>query len=223
LLPFNQNPKTHKISAGRSTLPNKQVLYLGGLCFIAFMAEGSMLDWSAEYLHSNLDYEASLAGIGYALFSIAMAIGRFIGDRLIQRFGSMQIFQIGSLVAASGFLIVVNLNWGYLELLGFCLIGLGASNVVPILFSSSGRLPEISSNTALTTVTTCGYVGLLLGPALIGFLAQATNLSFALAAIAFLLIAIGTLGRAAIPATMKAVRQSVRTSTTQTTKTASGT
>ena len=111
-----------------------------------------MLDWSAEFLRSSLHYEASLAGIGYALFSIAMACGRLTGDKLIQRFGIFAVFQAGSLIAASGFLVVVNAGWGYVELLGFCLIGIGAANVVPILFSASGRLPTTSPSYALTVV-----------------------------------------------------------------------
>lgn len=199
LLPFTPKPQISKTENKKLIIPNNHVLILGGLCFIAFMAEGSILDWSAEYLRSNLNYEASRAGIGYALFSIAMATGRFMGDRLIRQFNPTQIFQIGSLLAASGFLIIVNVTWGYFELIGFCLIGLGASNIVPILFSSSGKLSNISSDTALTIVTTFGYMGLLLGPVFIGFLAQLTSLSTALTVIAFLLITIG-LYKKAIPA-----------------------
>lgn len=176
-----------------------QLLFLGSLCFIAFMVEGAMLDWSAEYLRSILHYDPSMAGLGYALFSIAMASGRFFGDRLINHFGTLRVYQMGSVLSASGLLIIVNFSLGYAELLGFALIGLGASNIVPILFGNTGKIPQVSSNYALTIVTTFGYLGLLFGPALIGFVAQATTLSFAFVGLALLMVSIGYCGRFAFP------------------------
>lgn len=164
-----------------------QVLMLGALCFIAFMAEGAMMDWSAEYLHSHLDY-ASLSGLGYALFSIAMAFGRFIGDDLRKKWGSNITFQMGIFLASTGFILVA-FPFYYLEIVGFILIGLGASNTVPILFGSSG------SSGALTLITTCGYLGLLFGPAMIGLLSEATSLSFAFFTIALFLCASGIFGK----------------------------
>lgn len=183
---------------GKFVLPEFKILFLGILCFIAFMAEGAMLDWSAEFLRSVLHYDVSIAGIGYAIFSIAMASGRLFGDKLIEKFGILAVFQMGSWLAASGFLVVTYLSWGYGELMGFCLIGLGASNIVPILFSSSGKFPSSSSSYVLTIVTTLGYVGMLGGPAFIGFLAQATSLSFAFACLSLLLLGVGMSGRKAL-------------------------
>jgi predicted MFS family arabinose efflux permease len=177
--------------------PDRSIVFLGTLCFIAFMAEGAMLDWSAEYLHGHVGYEVSDAGIGYAVFSIFMAIGRFIGDRTIKQFGNIAIFQAGCLLSAAGLFGIVALH-GY-ELIGFGLIGLGASNVVPILFSSTGAFTHVAPSYALSIVTTCGYIGILLGPALIGFIAEASNLSIAFAAVAALLAAIGLTGKSAIP------------------------
>ena len=117
----------------RFAFPGFNVIILGMMCFIAFMSEGSMLDWSAEFLRSSFGYNPAVAGIGYALFSISMAFGRLIGDRLIERFGMMVVFQFGSFLAASGFAILVYPAFYYGELIGFCMIGLGASNIVPIL------------------------------------------------------------------------------------------
>lgn len=197
LLPPQKNDR-EAAQGWKFSFPGSKVLFLGMICFISFMAEGSMLDWSAEFLHSVLDYAPDSAGIGYALFSIAMALGRYFGDRLIGRWGNFAVFQTGSLIAAGGFLIVVSLGYGYLELLGFCLIGFGASNIVPILFSSTGRLSAKTSSAALTIVTTFGYAGTLAGPAFIGFLAQATTLSFAFLSLSFLLIIVGFSGRRVI-------------------------
>lgn len=176
------------------SFPELKALFLGLICFISFMAEGSMLDWSAEFLRSVLAYDPANAGIGFAIFSIAMAIGRFYGDRIIHLMGNQWVFQMGCFLAAIGFVVVVFLDWGYTGLLGFLLIGLGASNIVPILFSSVGRL-QASSSFNLTIVTTCGYLGMLLGPAFIGFIANATTLSFAFLCLSILLISIGSTSR----------------------------
>lgn len=172
-----------------------RIILLGVMCFIAFMAEGSMLDWSAEFLRSTLHYDPAYAGIGYALFSIFMALGRLTGDKLIGTWGIFTIFRTGSLISACGFLAVNYLQWGHAQLLGFCLIGFGSSNMVPILFSTSGKLGNSSSDYSLTIVTSIGYVGMLIGPAFIGFIAEMTNLTFAFAGIAFLLVGVGLTGR----------------------------
>lgn len=171
------------------------IFLLGMCCFISFMAEGSMLNWSAEFLHSSKEYPRTYAGIGYALFSIAMAFGRLMGDRIIAAFNKYFIFQTGCWTAGCGFLIIVYFNIWYSELLGFCLIGLGISNIVPILFSSAGKI----SNSALPLVTSLGYIGGLVGPGVIGFLAQFTSLSFALGSLSILVIAMGLCGRFAVP------------------------
>lgn len=164
---------------------------LGALCFIAFMAEGCMLEWSAEFLRSSLHYSTSHAGIGYALFSVAMATGRFLGNRVIGRLGPSLTFRMSSLLAAGGFIILVTSLWPYAELIGFVMIGLGASNIVPILFSSSGKLQIMAPHSALAIVTSFGYAGLLMGPPLVGFVANSFSLAIALGGVALLLFFIG--------------------------------
>ena len=94
--------------------------------------------------------------------------------------------------------MVVSLHWAYLEFLGFSLIGFGAANVVPILFGSSGKIPRVSSSSALTVVTTFGYVGCLIGPAFIGFIAKFFSLHFAFMMVAIFLVFIGFIGKKAI-------------------------
>lgn len=199
LLSADAKPKGESEKKRFST-PHPTLLFLGAICFISFMAEGSMLDWSAEYLRSVRAYDPSIAGIGYALFSIAMAFGRLVGDQLISRSGIIKVFQRGCFLAAAGFFLVVYPWFLHGELLGFCLIGFGASNIVPILFSVSGRIPDTNAGHTLTIVTTLGYTGGLIGPAFIGFLAEATSLSLALATLAICLIAVGTFGKRVIPA-----------------------
>jgi predicted MFS family arabinose efflux permease len=163
-------------------VPRPIVLLLGALCFISFLAEGAVLDWGAVFLRDVRRVDVSLAGVSYGLFSVAMAAGRFAGDRITHAFGSRRVLRFGSAVAGVGFLMTAGLPSTAGSLLGFVLIGLGASNVVPVLFSASGRVPDVPAGIALATVTTIGYAGLLLGPALVGFLAQTTSLPIAFAA-----------------------------------------
>lgn len=173
----------------RFAMPHRVVLVLGALCFISLLAEGAMLDWSAVFLREFRGFDAAVAGIGYAGFSVAMALVRLVGDRVVSRIGSVLTVRLGAGVAAAGFLLAALVAWPPAALIGFVLVGFGAANIVPVMFGAAGRLPGASPEISLATVTMLGYAGLLSGPALIGFLAQASNLPTALAAVAGLLLA----------------------------------
>lgn len=168
--------------------PRGIVLLLGLLCFISFLAEGSMLDWSAVFLRDFRGVSPASAGFGYAIFSVAMALGRLTGDRTIARFGPVLTVRIGATIAAAGFLLAATVPWAAAALIGFVLVGLGAANIVPVMFGAAGRLPGVSPGISIATVTTLGYAGLLSGPALIGFLAHASSLAIALAVVGGLLL-----------------------------------
>lgn len=187
----------NKVLQEKCTTAQESMLSIALVCFIFFLIEGSMLDWSGVFLRDIHGYDMTIAGIGYAAFSVAMASGRFIGDWLVQRFGPSNIVQKGSLVAASGLLVCVT-AWDYGVLLGFLLIGLGAANVVPVLFSAAGKTSQTSAGVALAMVTTMGYAGLLLGPVLIGFIAHWTNLSCAFTCASLLLMAVALSTKAVI-------------------------
>ena len=176
-------------------LPRGLLLLVGMLCFVIFLAEGSMLDWSALLLRDFRGTAAASAGIGYACFSVAMAIGRLTGDRLVARLGPVWTVRAGAALAAIGFLTAALLPWEATALLGFVLVGLGAANVVPVMFSAAGRLPASAPAVSIAAVTTLGYAGLLLGPALIGFVAHATTLPAALACVAALLLLVAASAR----------------------------
>lgn len=167
--------------------PRGAVLFIGLLCFISYLAEGAMLDWSAVFLKFSRGYEESIAGFGYSVFSISMAIGRMSGDKWNEYFGPARMLQLAGIVSGLGYLLAVLLPWGVAGFVGFIMVGLGAANIVPILFSIAGRLPNIPPRIALSSITTLGFSGLLLGPALIGFVAEATTLPIALAGVAALL------------------------------------
>lgn len=180
-------------------LPGTLVILLGLLCFVSFLAEGSMLDWSAVFLRDFRGVDASSAGIGYACFSIAMAAGRLTGDRVVAGLGPVWAVRVGACVAALGFLLATAVAWPGAALLGFVLIGLGASNIVPVMFSAAGRVPGQSPAISIATVTTLGYAGLLTGPALIGFIAHASSLPIALSVVAGLLILVAASARVVRP------------------------
>ena len=165
-------------------VPKPAVLLLGGLCFLSFLGEGAVLDWSAVFLREQRHVDVSLAGMGYAAFSVAMTICRFTGDAATHRFGPRQVLRIGGALAAGGFLAVALVPSTFAALAGFVIIGIGAANIVPVLFSGAGHVPGVPPGIALATVTTIAYTGLLLGPALIGFVADATSLP-----VAFVLVA----------------------------------
>ena len=165
-------------------VPKAAVLLLGALCFLSFLGEGAVLDWSAVFLREQRQVDVSLAGMGYAAFSVAMTICRFTGDAVTHRFGPRPVLRVGGALACAGFLAVALLPSTLAALAGFVLVGIGASNLVPVLFSGAGRVPGVPPGIALATVTTIAYIGLLLGPALIGFVADATSLQ-----VAFVLVA----------------------------------
>ena len=180
----------HKIESGTFVLPKGPVLVLGLMCFIVFLAEGSLLDWSAVFLQFSRNFDPSLSGIGYAAFSVAMAVMRLTGDGIIHRLGSAKVVLYGSLLAATGFLIAVIAPWAIAAIIGFVLVGLGAANVVPVFFTAAGRIPNVPPSVALPAVTTLGYAGQLAGPAMIGFIAEVTSLPVALGFVGALLFVV---------------------------------
>jgi len=187
--------RQHQSGSPLFVLPRGWVLFLGTLCFILFLAEGAILDWGALFLTSVRDLPASQAGLGYAVFSIAMTIGRLTGDRIVNACGSALILLLGSLCAAAGILLAVSINDARVTLLAFLLIGFGASNTVPILFSAAGKQETMPASLAISAMTTIGYAGILAGPALIGFVSQWFGLTTAFSAIAMLLLAVAASAR----------------------------
>ncbi len=176
-------------------LPHAAAWLLGLLCCVSFLAEGSMLDWSAVFLRDVRGVPEASAGFGYACFSGAMVLGRLLGDRVITRFGAVWAVRAGAGVAATGFLLAACTPGVVPSLLGFALIGLGSSNIVPVLFSAAGRLPGTPPAIGIATATTLGYLGLLSGPALIGVLSHAISLPIAFAAVAGLLALVAMAAR----------------------------
>ncbi|MDI3261835.1 MAG: MFS transporter [Fulvimonas sp.] len=194
-------PGSTRLPAERQVfaLPHGRVLLLGLLCFVSFLAEGAMLDWSALFLRDFRAFAPSSAGIGYACFSVAMACGRLGGDRLVARLGPEGAVRTGAGLAAFGLALAAGVPWAPATLAGFVLVGLGAANIVPVMFSAAGRQPDSTPAQALAAVTLFGYLGLLSGPALIGLLSRLSSLPWALFAVAALLLGVAAAARIVRP------------------------
>ena len=160
------------------SVPQGAVIVLGIVCFIVFLAEGATLDWGALLLTSNGGFTPDQGGLGYAVFAVAMTVGRLTGDRTIRRWGRRRVMMLGGLCSGAGFFLGAA-PAPAIALAGFSLIGAGASNVVPILFTAAGRQQDMLPAAAISAVTTLGYAGILAGPALIGFVAHISSLPIA--------------------------------------------
>lgn len=171
-------------------IPRGPVLFISILCFIVFLTEGSILDWSAVFLTTERGLEASRAGLGYTVFSFTMMLGRFTGDSIVQRLGSTNVLVAGGLCAAAGLMLATFIPSWQAGLLAYGLVGLGCSNIVPVLFSAAGRQTVMPEHLAIPAISTIGYAGILAGPALIGFVAEATSLPTAFLLLAILLVGV---------------------------------
>lgn len=176
LLPYG-NRETGKTPL--FTLPRGIVAFIGLLTFLVFLGEGAVLDWSAIFLIGAHLVDPAQAGFGYTMFALAMTAGRLSGDWIVKSLGGMKVVVGGGLIAAFGFLLTVLAPTQPLAFAGFLLVGLGASNIVPVLFTAAGRQTSMPPSHAIAAITTIGYSGMLVGPAAIGFVAQHWNLSAA--------------------------------------------
>ena len=176
-------------------LPRGPVLVLGLLCGVVFLTEGSALDWSAVFLIQQRGLDPTWAALGYAAFSVTMTAGRLGGDAIVARLGRGRVVVLGGLLAAAGLALSVVVPAWEAALAGYALVGAGCANIVPVLFTAAGRQTAMPARVAVPAVTTLGYAGVLAGPALIGFVAQALGLPGALLLVAALLLGVAAAGR----------------------------
>lgn len=153
-------------------VPRGVVLVLSGMAAVMFLAEGAVLDWSALLLTTSGMMAAEHGGTGYMLFSVAMTAGRFAGDRITSRIGDRAVMMGGGVVAVAGFSVLLLAPQTWLAMSGFLMIGLGASNIVPVLFRLAGAQTVMPPGLAVSALSTVAYAGILAGPAAIGFVAD---------------------------------------------------
>jgi MFS family permease len=176
-------------------VPHGIVLFIGGMCFIVFLAEGAALDWSAVFLTQERGIDTAYAGLGYAAFALTMTAGRLTGDRIVRRLGSTRVMVFGGLTAAAGLALATFAPAWETALVGYALLGAGCSNIVPVLYTAVGKQTVMPEHIAVPAITTLGYAGILAGPALIGFIAHGSSLSFAFGLMALLLVAVAIGGK----------------------------
>jgi len=157
-------------------LPRGMVLVIGALACITFLVEGALLDWSALLITENGLFPVAQGGSGYIVFSIAMTAGRLTGDSIASRIGDHKTLLWGGGIAIAGFAVLLSASTGVVALLGFVLIGLGCSNIVPVLFRRAAAQKTMPAGVAIAAVSTTAYAGMLAGPAGIGFVAKAVSL-----------------------------------------------
>lgn len=169
-------------------LPNRTMAGIGVLTVLAFVIELALIDWGALYLVQAMGSTPALAASGVAAFSVAMTTGRLLGDRVTRALGAVTTIQISAAIAFAGVALIVFAPTTLATLPGFAIAGLGIANLVPILFSLSGRMPGIPPNAGIAMTVTIAYGGGLLGPPLIGFVAHALDLRAA-----FMMLTVGAL------------------------------
>jgi predicted MFS family arabinose efflux permease len=159
--------------------PRGIVLLLAGLAAATFLVEGAVLDWSALLITRAGLVAAQQGGTGYMFFAIAMTIGRLAGDAVTHRIGDRAVLFLGGLMAVAGFAVLLLAPGIAIAMAGFVFIGLGASNIVPVLFRKAGSQTVMPAALAVGAITTTGYAGVLVGPAGVGLVAEAVGLKTA--------------------------------------------
>ena len=170
--------------------PDKALLLLGMICFCTTLAEGAMADWSSLYYRQVLTDFSKVSTTGYTAFTFAMALGRLIGDQLIERFGYRKMLMLNGFLIALGLTLALAWQVPLIVIAGFALVGLGVSSVIPIVYMVAGKSKTMAPSAALAAVSTIGFTGFLFGPPIIGFVAHETGLRLALTIVVFLGIAI---------------------------------
>jgi MFS family permease len=163
--------------------PDKTLLWLGIICFCGMASEGIMFDWSGVYFKEIVKAPGALVVLGYTTFMISMAAGRFLSDLFVAQLGYRKVLLLSGFVISIGLYTAVIFPYLIPSTIAFMLVGIGVSNVIPIIFNSAGNHPTIPTGIALTVVTSISFLGFLIGPPIIGYIAELTNLRYSFAVI----------------------------------------
>lgn len=172
-----------EIAAKKKSKPEKFLYLLGIVAFCGMAAEGAMSDWSSVYLQQVVGIAKEYAPLGLTAYMITMATGRFVADRAAQRWGQLRVVQAGGVLIATGLFTAVLFPNIIVTLLAFMIIGFGTCSIVPTIYSIAGQKTKIPTGLALTLVSSISFMGFLLGPPVIGYIAHATSLRYSYALI----------------------------------------
>ncbi len=188
LLSFNQLMPQDNQSASTPLFakPDKALLQLGLIAFCSMVSEGTMFDWSGVYFQKVVQVPVQLQTVGYVAFMCAMATGRFVGDWLTNRIGKKTTLQLSGILITTGLCVAIVFPALVPATIGFLLTGFGVSSIVPLIYGAAGRSKTMSAGVAIAAVSTIGFLGFLLGPPTIGFIAQSSSLKWSFALIAAL-------------------------------------
>jgi fucose permease len=185
------------MDAPRFTLPPRGVVLLAVLCLLVMLTEGAMADWGGIYLRQDLGAEAAVAALAFAFFTAGMTVGRIFGDAINRRIAAVTLLRAGALLTGIPLAAMLLIGHPAAALAGLFLVGLGVSNGVPLMFSAAGRRPDTAAGPGIAAVSSMGSLGFLAGPPLIGFMADAISLPWALASLVLGAVAVFALARRA--------------------------
>lgn len=169
-------------------LPKGKIVLIGLVCTIAFLVEGSINDWSGVFMTTEKGIDISQSGLGLTLFTASAFLARLPGDSLTMHFGPRRLLALSLPVAFAGFLGILLISGGLFLFASYILIGVGCANTVPIFYSSLGTQKDMPVADAVAAVSTIGYAGILLAPAVLGFIGRAFSLYASFTLVTALLI-----------------------------------
>ena len=165
--------------------PDPVLLQLGIIGFCSMASEGAMFDWSGLYFKDVVKAPSSLVILGYTSFMIMMAGGRFVADYLTSKIGRKRLLQFSGVLISGGLFTAVIFPFLIPSTLAFMMVGIGVSSIVPTVYSTAGSASKIPPGLALATVSSVSFLGFLMGPPLIGYIAEAFSLRYSFAVIGF--------------------------------------
>lgn len=176
-------------------IPKGAIVLVSALTFVVFLTESAVLDWSGVFLTAVREMNRAYSGYGYAAFAGMMTIGRLVGDEIVRGVGRIRVVIFGSVIASLGLIIVATVPSWEVGLIGYALIGIGCSNIAPVLFSSLARQRAMPTNEAVASMTTVGYAGIFVGPAVIGAMANLSSIQSAFIAVAASLVLVAAIAK----------------------------
>jgi MFS family permease len=188
ILSIHEEKITESGGGSKFILPKGALLLMILISLCTNITEGTMADWTAVYMKDVVQTDAYFIGWGLAGYSMFMALGRFLGDALIPRFGGNNVIRAGGVIVAIGVLIAIFLPYTITAIIGFTMVGAGVSCAAPVLYGSAARVPGMAKGAGLATMNTFSMGGFLAGPVIIGFISKSVNLPFAFSLIAILAI-----------------------------------
>ncbi len=184
ILPHDDNPGSQQQPI--FVKPDKYILTLGLIALASMVSEGAMFDWSGVYFEKVVNAPRGLITLGYIAFMCTMAIGRFTADWFVTKFGVKTVLQVSGGIIATGLFLAILFPYIIPATLGFLMVGIGVSSIVPLVYGLAGKSKTMRPGVALAAVSSIGFLGFLLGPPFIGFIAEIASLRWSFAIIALL-------------------------------------